>query len=130
MKNKVLLSIFTAAVCLTLAACTSGNVTPNNNLSSTPAQNDTSSVQTEATVPPQSSIPAQSQNITVDKAKEIALQHAGVSSADAKFLKAEYDFDDGVACYDVEFKAGGYEYDYEINAQNGNIIKSEKEIDD
>lgn len=130
MKNKILLSIFTAAVCLTLAACTSGNVTPNNNLSSTPAQNGTSSVQTEATVPTQSSTPSQSQNITVDKAKEIALQHAGVDQKDAKFLNAEYDFDDGIAHYEVEFKAGGYEYDYKINAQNGEILKSEKDFDD
>lgn len=68
--------------------------------------------------------------ITSDKAKEIALNHAGVKAADAKYIKAEYDYDDGVRKYDVEFTVGNTEYDYEINAANGNIIKAEKDIDD
>ena len=39
--------------------------------------------------------PAASTYITADKAKEIALADAGVTAAEAVFLKARLDFDDG-----------------------------------
>ena len=38
--------------------------------------------------------------------------------------------DDGVSVYDIEFKAGNVEYDYEINAASGAIISNSSEIDD
>ena len=74
--------------------------------------------------------PAAAEPISVDKAKSIALSHAGVASADVRQIKCELDRDDGMTIYEVEFKAGGYEYDYEINAVTGTILKSEKEWDD
>ena len=63
------------------------------------------------------------------KAKQIAFEHAGVSESKAKKVKVEFDFDDGVAKYDVEFHADKVDYDYEINALNGKIIKAEREND-
>lgn len=68
--------------------------------------------------------------IGTSAAKSKALSHAGVSSSDAKGLKAELDRDDGRVVYEVEFKAGSYEYDYEIDAKTGSVIRSEKERDD
>lgn len=59
--------------------------------------------------------------VTESKAKSIALNHAGVSSSAAEFLRVEVDYDDGVKVYEIEFEAGDYEYDYEINANNGTI---------
>ncbi len=67
--------------------------------------------------------------ITADKAKEIALSHAGVKAADAKYIKAEYDYDDGIKKYEVEFRKDNTEYEYEINAVSGKIIKAEKEVE-
>ena len=67
--------------------------------------------------------------ITRSEAKEIALDDAGVKSSDAVFLKAELDWDDGVAHYDVEFYSKGVEYDYEINAKTGKIIESDRDVD-
>ncbi len=85
----------------------------------------------EENIPQMSSKPVVSENkISAAKAKEIALNHAGVKAADAKFIKAELDLDDGVYEYDIEFKAGNYEYDYTINAKDGKIIEFDKEIDD
>lgn len=57
------------------------------------------------------------------KAKQIALDHAGVSESDTSFLMAKLDRDDGVQVYDVEFyvAATGSEYDYEIDAATGEI---------
>ena len=65
--------------------------------------------------------------ITAEKAKEIALNHAGVKSSDVTGYKSDLDWDDGVSVYELEFWAGGYEYDYEINAVTGAVLKSEKE---
>ena len=65
-----------------------------------------------------------------DKAKEIAVSKAGVSASALTELEIEMDTSDGVMVYEVEFKAGGYEYDYEINASTGAVLKGEKETDD
>ena len=57
---------------------------------------------------PQSSISGESsaeQYIGVDKAKEIALKDAKLSSADVKFTKSELDTDSGIKVYDIEFTA-------------------------
>ena len=62
-----------------------------------------------------------------DKAKEIAVSKAGVSASALTELEIEMDTSDGVMVYEVEFKAGGYEYDYEINASTGAVLKAEKE---
>lgn len=65
--------------------------------------------------------------IGMDKAKEIALNHAGITADKASFMKCEFDYDDGIAVYDVEFYFDRCEYNYEINARNGKILKVEKD---
>lgn len=71
--------------------------------------------------------PADTTPIGIDAAKKIALEDAGVSEADAQKLKCELDLENGVQIYEVEFKKDGVEYDYDIDAKTGSIIKSEKE---
>ena len=61
--------------------------------------------------------------ITKAEAKAIAFEHAGVKEADAKKVRVEFDFDDGVAEYSVEFHADKFDYDYEIDAVSGKILK-------
>ena len=75
-------------------------------------------------------IPDTGDTITADEAKSIALKHAGVKAEDAVFEKTEKDHEDGRLVYEVEFKSAGYEYDYEIDAKTGEILKAEKDIDD
>ena len=64
------------------------------------------------------------------KAKSIALNHAGVSENKAYDMEIELDDEDGTLVYEVEFKFGGMEYSYEINAATGVILKHEAELDD
>lgn len=71
---------------------------------------------------------AKTSGISAEKAKQIALSHAGVGAA--TFTKVELDTDDGIKVYEIEFKVGNVEYEYDINASNGAIIKSSSEIDD
>ena len=68
--------------------------------------------------------------ITIEKAKEIALKHAGLTKDQVSFVRAERDIDDGIEKYDVEFNYDGKEYDYEISAIGGKIIKYDHEIED
>lgn len=66
----------------------------------------------------------QNRNITPEDAKASALRHAGVSNKDAVFLKCELDYDHGRTLYEIEFFVnGGKEYDYEIDASTGDVLK-------
>lgn len=68
--------------------------------------------------------------IGVDKAKEIAVKHAGLSASDVTFSKAKLENDDGITEYEVEFYRGRMEYDYSINAKNGEILEYDSEYED
>lgn len=70
---------------------------------------------------------SQSAYIGLEAAKQAALNHAGVSSSQATFLEAEYDYDDGRMVYEVEFHVNGTEYEYEIDAQTGEVVKYKTE---
>ena len=70
-----------------------------------------------------------STDIGAEKAKEIALQHAGVSASNAVFVKAERERDDGRLTYDIDFYAGNKEYDYEILAADGTILSYDADIE-
>lgn len=72
----------------------------------------------------------QPQYISKEEARNIALSHAGLSANDVTHLKAEFDFDDGVPEYEVNFRHGGYEYDYDIHAETGKIRSWDKDRDD
>ena len=61
-------------------------------------------------------------DIGAEKAKSIALEHAGVAAADTVFINVELDYDDGMRVYDVEFFSGNKEYDYKIDAASGAIL--------
>lgn len=61
-----------------------------------------------------------------DKAREIVLNHAGLDSSDVRFNKIELDVDYGIATYEIEFYYDYYEYDYEVNAVTGEVLKYER----
>ena len=65
-----------------------------------------------------------------EAALAIALEHAGVTLDQLSWYEICLDFDDGIWVYEVEFAVGNTEYEYEINAITGEIIKFETELDD
>ena len=65
--------------------------------------------------------------ITAEAAKNAALSHAGISESDVAQLEIEFDSEDGLMVYEVEFYAGGSEYDYDIDARTGEVVKSSRE---
>ena len=94
-----------------------GNTTSNSS-----QQNNTTQQQQNTTTGPQAA-----GEITADEAKSIALQHAGLAEADVLYANVEYDRDNGHNEWSVDFATQDTEYDYEINAADGSILKSEKE---
>lgn len=65
--------------------------------------------------------------ITKAQAITIALEHAGLSETDVTGIWAEYDLDEGIPEYDVEFHAGHWEYSYDIHAETGEIRSFSRE---
>lgn len=62
-------------------------------------------------------------------AKNKAFADAGVKEADVTEYEVDMDFDKGVMVYEIDFATKGFEYDYEINAVTGEIIKDRVEAD-
>ena len=71
--------------------------------------------------------PSTGSDIGAEKAKSIALSHAGFAASQVQRLKVEKDYDDGRLEYEVEFYAGTTEYDYTISGTDGTILKQDKE---
>ena len=59
--------------------------------------------------------------IGIQKARELALAHAGLK--DAVFSEGEYDLDDGI--YEFEFAVGGVTYEYEVDARTGKVLEAD-----
>ena len=76
--------------------------------------------------------PSSSKDIAVskDEAKAIVLNHAALTASDVKRYKAELDRERGLLVYEIEFDSGKYEYEYEVSAESGKILKSEKDFRD
>ena len=66
--------------------------------------------------------------VSRDEALSIALVEADLTQADISRERVEYDRDDGMEIYEVEFRSGDYEYSYDIDASNGRVMAGEYEI--
>ena len=65
--------------------------------------------------------------IGVEAAQAAAFSHAGVSAAQATVLEIDFDYEDGRMVYELEFYANGSEYEYDIDALTGAVVKSQQE---
>lgn len=61
-------------------------------------------------------------SVTASEAKAIAFKHAGVSESNATNVSVEIDEENNSLVYEVEFKYGIIEYDYEILISDGSIV--------
>ena len=59
--------------------------------------------------------------LTVDQAKKVALDYAGVKASEATFTKAHRDWDDGREVYEIEFYANNTEYDMDVDVNTGRV---------
>ena len=63
-------------------------------------------------------------------AKQAAFRHAEVDEKSVTECSCEWEHNRGNRLYEVEFKANGYEFDYDIDAVTGEVIRFSKEKDD
>ena len=68
--------------------------------------------------------------IDKEEAFAIALEKAGLDKTQVSEVETETDSEDGLIVYEIEFKSGDSEYEFDINAETGEIISSEIEEDD
>lgn len=140
MKKFVVLTLV-AALCLMLAGCPLESDEPT--VPSTPTSTEPSTEPTLETSPEASAEPSVEPStepsaapssepiistrdiLNIATSKEIALADAGVSADDATFIKAKGDVDGGVWVHEIEFVNSEIEWDYEIDAGSGDILKKE-----
>lgn len=68
--------------------------------------------------------------LTQDQALEKALAHAGLKKSQVDFVKkVEPDWEHGRKVYEIKFYQGGLEYEYDVDAETGSILKFEKDWD-
>ena len=73
-------------------------------------------------------VPTESrQELTKEEALQVALDHLGFTADQVTRVRTEYEIDDGIPQYDVEFHQGDWEYEFEIHAENGKIISYDKD---
>lgn len=120
--KRIGLSLIIIIISIILVSCTNSDIGSNEYKNKSTTQNGNESVTKNNNLDNTS-------NISLEKAKEIALEHAGLSSDKVTFFKANKEFDDGIQKYEIEFYFNGKEYDYEINAYNGQIIKYDYDIE-
>lgn len=81
--------------------------------------------------PVQATESADTSQLTLEEAKTIALEHAGLTEDQVTFLKSKLDKEDGRQFYELEFYTDSYqEYDYDIDAATGEILHFDYDAED
>ena len=65
--------------------------------------------------------------IGVEAAKSAAFAHAGLDTSQVTMGEVDFDYEDGCMVYELEFYADGAEYEYDIDASTGAVVKSSRE---
>ena len=146
--KKLLVLALTLLTLLALSACTQQKRGPLPQTPSAPAESQKVETQPESkpvesvveSVPntqskvPEASKPntdkTSSELISKDKAVEIALKKAGLDKKSVFDLDAELDREREGVIWEVDFETREYEYSYDINAYDGTVLNSEREIKD
>ena len=68
--------------------------------------------------------------LTQDEALAKALEHAKLKRDQVDFVKrVDLDYEHGRKVYEIKFYQGGFEYEYDIDAETGSVLKFEKDFD-
>lgn len=109
------------------SGASSGTQPPKNN---TPGSDSAASSTGNIQLQNPQTFPDNSNFIGEEKAKQIALGKAGISTDGVVFDRVELDFDKGIWHYEVEFRQGRTEYDVDIKADDGTVLSYESDYDD
>lgn len=127
MKNK-LISLLLTVVLFLLVGCTpsASNPTEPDRDPTAPIQRIQTDNEDVPTAQPDVQDAVQSDHpvepLTANDAIAIALEDANLTQADVRNIGTEYEIDDGVPTYEIEFRTDDAEYDYTIHAETGKIL--------
>ena len=126
MKKQLIAALLIFVLLLTATGCAPTGILQHSGTDSTdplvtPAQTAAPSVQT----PPAAT--GSAPMLTPEQAQQIALDYLGVAADQVTRLRTEYEIDDGIAQYDVQFFQGDWEYEFEISAEDGRILSYDKD---
>lgn len=97
---------------------------------STAAADSTGNANTSGNNSPGTQSGSSTSYIGENQAKEAALSHAGVAENSITNFQCKLDHEDGIMVYEIEFDCEGFEYDYDIHASTGAVLKHERDYDD
>lgn len=83
--------------------------------------------ETEPEPEPEPETDSEHRYITLERAKEIALEYVGLSGASVEYDDAEFDIDDGLPLYEIEFEYLDVDYEFLIHAETGQILEFERD---
>ena len=71
---------------------------------------------------PAAPAPENRQKLSEEQILKIALDYVGFAADQVSRIRTEFEVDDGLPQYDVEFHQGDWEYEFEIHAESGQIL--------
>ena len=69
-----------------------------------------------------------SERLTDAQAKAIALEDAGLTADQVTFDRIEMGTEQGASVYEIEFKTGSMEYDYDVAKAGGKILHASRKV--
>ena len=97
------------------------------NHASIPLASDPAVTRPPETTPPADGFPQRETALPVEQIEALVLEHAGIAAADVLSLWTEYDMEDRLPVYEVEFCAGDQEYEYTVHAETGEFLEFERD---
>ena len=124
MKKQLLALLLVFGITLTSAGCAANTL-------QTPAALKPNAVSADSAAnTPVQTQPAASGTVpmlTREQAEQIALDYLGFAPDQVSRLRSEFEIDDGLAQYDIQFFQGDWEYEFEISAEDGRLLSYDRE---
>lgn len=67
------------------------------------------------------------ESVTKEQAEQIALDYVGFSRNQVTGLRTEFEIDDGISQFNVEFRVDNWEYEFEIHEKTGKILSYDRD---
>ena len=122
MKKLLSIALSLALIATLFAACGTSAAQPTDPVPSQPAATEPVVTEPIATEPP---VTEPVTKISREQALQIALEDAGLTQDQIHDLEVELDNDSGALHFDVDFEVNDKDYDYEIDAEDGKILKKQ-----
>ena len=127
MKHRLFTIFLTLALILTMTACSAAGAARTLDAAEDKIENKLDAVEDSVeNAVRRSSVPTVAV-ITKEEAQQIALDYVGLTAEQVQQLRSEYEIDDGIRQYDVQFYEGDWEYEFEIDAATGKILSFDKD---